>query len=243
VLSCAPPIHLQLNRPRILVIEDEKDVRDLILLHLKREGYDTYWAENGEEGLHLLEHNTYEAIVLDWMLPGISGLDLCRRIHQSINPKLPVLMVTARADTSDLVLGLEMGASDYITKPFEIPIFLARMRTLLRKTKQPLSPALHSPPHTPLKIGLVFLDTEAHRVTYDQQELFLTPSEFKILQTFMNHPGKVLSRERLLQYIQGGVKVIDRTIDTHIFGLRKKMKNALKIETIRGIGYRLELPH
>jgi len=220
---------------KILVIEDEKDVRDLMLLHLKREGYETFQTDNGEEGLHLLEANKYDAVVLDWMLPGVSGLDICKKINQ----RIPVLMVTARADTSDIVLGLEMGAYDYVTKPFEIPVFLARVRALLRRATIANPTELSQK----IQIGNLKVDIEAHRVFCDREEVLLTPSEFKLLTALMQNQGKVLSREKLIELVQGqGVAVVDRAIDTHVFGLRRKLGPCSEvIETIRGVGYRIEI--
>ncbi len=219
---------------KILVVEDEKDVKDLILLHLKREGHETDYAENGEDALRLIQKNTYDLVVLDWMLPGLSGLEICKKI----NHKLPILMITARADTTDIVLGLEMGADDYLTKPFEIPVFLARIRALLRRAQ--LNPMeLES---EKLKLGELLVDLGAHRVTGNGEEIQLTPSEFKLLGALIKNQGKVLSRDKLIELVQGqGVAVIDRAIDTHVFGLRKKLGNyGNMIETIRGVGYRVE---
>jgi two-component system phosphate regulon response regulator PhoB len=225
------------QRPKILVIEDEKDVQDLMLLHLKREGFDTVQTENGEEALRLLENSTYDLVIVDWMLPGLSGLEICKRVNQ----KYPTLMVTARADTSDIVLGLELGADDYLTKPFEIPIFLARVRALLRRksttNEKPITTGM-------IEIGQLKLDLDAYRVMGGNEEIQLTPYEFKLLTALMRNPGKVLSRDRLIELVQGqGVAVVDRAIDTHVFGLRKKLgPYADLIETIRGIGYRVISP-
>jgi two-component system phosphate regulon response regulator PhoB len=223
-----------MQKSKILVIEDERDVKDLMLLHLKREGYDSCSVEDGEEALHLLQNQTYQLVILDWMLPGISGLDLCKRIQG----RFPILMVTARADTTDVVLGLEMGADDYITKPFEIAVFLARVRALLRRSQN----GADKENGNQVKIGNLTIDFQAHRVTCAREEIQLTPSEFKLLTALVKNSGRVLSREKLIELVQGqGVVVIDRAIDTHIFGLRKKLGNCSDIvETIRGVGYRVE---
>ena len=222
------------HKTRILVVEDEKDVKELILLHLKREGHETDAAENGEEALKLLQERPYDLVVLDWMLPGLSGLEICKKI----NRKLPILMVTARADTSDIVVGLEMGADDYLTKPFEISVFLARVRALLRRAS--ISPESDS--QEKIQIGDLKIDLHAHRVNCGSEEVQLTPSEFKLLCALMKNQGRVLSRDQLIELVQGqGVAVVDRAIDTHVFGLRKKLGNyADIIETIRGVGYRVE---
>jgi two-component system phosphate regulon response regulator PhoB len=221
-------------RPQILVIEDEKDVRDLILLHLKRESYEASHVEDGEEALKHLQQRDYDMIILDWMLPGLSGLEICKRIKG----KAPILMVTARADTSDIVLGLEMGADDYITKPFEISIFLARVRALLRRGQT----ESQNSSSERIQVGNLHVDFEAHRVLCGSDEVQLTPSEFKLLAALVKNRGRVLSREKLIELVQGqGVAVIDRAVDTHIFGLRKKLGACAEIiETIRGVGYRVE---
>jgi two-component system phosphate regulon response regulator PhoB len=220
---------------KILVIEDEKDVKDLMLLHLKREAYEAFGVEDGEEALKLIQFQNYDLVILDWMLPGLSGLEICKKIQG----KLPILMVTARADTSDIVLGLEMGADDYITKPFEIPVFLARVRALIRRAQSVSEPGAER-----VQMGDLSIDFEAYRVICCSSEIPLTPSEFKLLAALVKNRGRVLSRDKLIQLVQGqGVIVIDRAIDTHIFGLRKKLGDCANfVETIRGVGYRFEAP-
>jgi DNA-binding response OmpR family regulator len=223
---------------QVLVVEDEKDVRDLMLLHLHREGIKTMEAEDGEAAFKLIQNNNYDMFILDWMLPGVSGLELCKRLRQQTDDKAtkPVLMVTARADTADVVLGLEMGADDYITKPFEIAVFLARVRALLRRAK-----SLKEPNTKFQQVGDLKINVEAHEVHCQSSKVDLTPSEFKLLHALVENRGRVLSRENLIKLVQGqGVAVIDRTVDTHIFGLRKKLGECADVvETIRGIGYRV----
>jgi len=220
---------------RVLVVEDEKDISELMALHLKREGHEVATVENGEEALKLLERNGYELLVLDWMLPGLPGLEICKKIRADSQDKLPILMVTARAHTSDIVLGLEIGADDYLTKPFEIPVFLARVRALLRRQSTPVTPS------KVFKVGELLVDAETYRASCGKKDIQLTPSEFKLLLALMQSQGRVLTRERLIDLVQGeGVTVIDRAIDTHVFGLRKKLgKCADVVETIRGVGYRI----
>ncbi|MBI3542960.1 MAG: response regulator transcription factor [Deltaproteobacteria bacterium] len=215
------------------MVEDERDVKDLMLLHLRREGHDATGVENGEEALRLLNANQYDLAVLDWMLPGQSGLEVCKKL----GGKLPVLMVTARADTADVVLGLEMGADDYITKPFEVSVFLARVRALLRRAttaKEP-SPDRYS-------VGELKVNPDEHRVWCAGEEIKLTLSEFKLLTALLDNRGRVLSRDKLIDHVQGeGIVVSDRTVDTHVFGLRKKLGDCSEvIETIRGVGYRIK---
>jgi two-component system phosphate regulon response regulator PhoB len=218
---------------RILVVEDERDLRELMLLHLKREGYEASGVENGEEALRYVERDRFDLAVLDWMLPGVSGLDLCRKF----SGRFPMLMVTARADTSDIVLGLEAGADDYVTKPFEIPVFLARVRALLRRAA-----AIPAGQEALFEVGGLKLDTGAHEAWCNGEGVALTVSEFKLLHALMKNQGRVLSRDKLIEAVQGqGVVVTDRTVDTHVFGLRKKLGACADvIETIRGVGYRVK---
>ncbi|HRK02705.1 MAG TPA: response regulator transcription factor [Oligoflexia bacterium] len=222
-------------KARILVVEDETDIRDLMLLHLKRDGYEVDSVDNGEEALKKIENENYSLIVLDWMLPGISGLDVCKKIQ---NKAIPVLMVTARADTADIVVGLEMGADDYITKPFELPIFNARVRALLRRLLLPRN-LMNA---QTFEVGALRVRVDAHEVLCDNNPIQLTTSEFKLLVALLANQGKVLSRSKLVEMVQGeGVSVVDRTVDTHVFGLRKKLGPCAEvIETIRGVGYRVQ---
>ncbi len=230
---------------QVLIVEDEKDIADLMTLHLKREGHQVVSVDNGEEAIRLLTSSlspssSFELLILDWMLPGLSGLELIKKIRTEKGAtNVPVLMVTARAHTSDIVLGLEMGADDYLTKPFELPIFLARVRALLRRGKAVTS----AEEVTTYSMGDLHLDLAAYQVTCGKKELQLTPSEFKLLVALAKSQGRVLTRERLIDLVQGeGVTVVDRAIDTHIFGLRKKLgKCADVVETIRGVGYRVRI--
>jgi len=220
---------------RVLIVEDEKDISELMSIHLKREGHEVFIVDNGEEALKILDRENYHLLVLDWMLPGLPGLEICKKIRQDGKTQLPILMVTARAHTSDIVLGLEIGADDYLTKPFEIPVFMARVRALLRRNSTAASST------KTYEIGELFVDAETYRTTCFKKDVQLTPSEFKLLLALMQSQGRVLTRERLIDLVQGeGVTVIDRAIDTHVFGLRKKLgKCADVVETIRGVGYRI----
>lgn len=224
---------------KVLVVEDEKDIAELMALHLRREGIDVDIVDNGEQVLSMMQKTPYQLIILDWMLPGISGLDICKKIRsgQSTDNEIPVLLVTARAQTTDIVLGLEMGADDYITKPFDLPVFLARVRALLRRAGR----AQVVDSEDRIQIGTLILDNERHEVLCNDVRAELTPSEFKLLHAMMKNRGRVLTRERLIELVQGeGVTVIDRAIDTHIFGLRKKLGECANlVETIRGVGYRV----
>ena len=228
-----------LQKERVLIVEDEKDIAELMQLHLKREGCDVEVVDKGEEALELIRKNKYSLLVLDWMLPGISGLDLCKKLRaEKLVPSgTCILMVTARAQAADIVLGLEVGADDYLTKPFDLSVFLARVRALFRRAQQSES----ATEEKRIQIGELVIDCDTHEVRCGKVSAELTPSEFKLLYALMKNRGRVLTRDRLIQLVQGdGVSVIDRAIDTHIFGLRKKLGDYGSIvETIRGVGYRV----
>ncbi|MEQ1843180.1 MAG: response regulator transcription factor, partial [Verrucomicrobiales bacterium] len=209
--------------------------------HLRREGHEVTVVEKGEDGLAQLDQANFDLVALDWMLPGLSGLDICKKIRMNSNAKvsgLPVVMLTARAHATDIVLGLEMGADDYVTKPFEIPVFLARVRALLRRSQGETV----SEQGDKYEIGELKVDSSSYQVGCGKKDIQLTPSEFRLLLALVKNRGRVLTRERLIDLVQGeGVTVVDRTIDTHIFGLRKKLgKCSDVVETIRGVGYRVK---
>jgi two-component system, OmpR family, phosphate regulon response regulator PhoB len=179
-------------------------------------------------------------MVLDWMLPQMSGIELLKTLDQEAASKIPVLMVTAKAEPENIVQGLEAGADDYITKPFEPAIFSARVKALLRRSSAQKS--AEDSEQKEINIGPLSLNTETYEVKLSGEVVHLTPSEFKILSTMASSQGKVLTRDHLISVVQGdGISVTGRTIDTHVFGLRKKMGEASDwIETIRGVGYRVK---
>jgi two-component system phosphate regulon response regulator PhoB len=225
------------QKKTILVVEDETDIRDLMVLHLNREAYQVEAVADGEAGIKKIQ-SPFDLLVLDWMLPGVSGIELTKAARKMSN--VPILMVTARVEPADVVLGLEAGADDYITKPFEIPVFLARVRALLRRaaTAQPSSEAsihIH-------KMGGIVADDKSYDVKCDGVPIQLTHSEFKLLVALIKNQGRVLTRTALIDLVQGSdVSVVDRTIDTHVFGLRKKLgPYGDLIETVRGVGYRVK---
>ncbi len=224
------------SQERILVVEDESDVLELIRLHLNRKNYEVIACGDGGVALERLRNEKYDLAVLDWMLPGVSGIELCKLI----NRRMPVLMVTAKAESADVIAGLEAGADDYVTKPFEIPVLLARVAALLRRAKAGAA-TIESAASDRLKFGEFTIDTGRHEVMGPEGSVQLTPSEFKLLVALVGAQGKVLSRQRLIEMVQGnGVVVVDRTVDTHVFGLRKKLgQTGDLIETIRGVGYRV----
>lgn len=221
---------------RVLVLEDESDVRDLLVLHLKREGYQAEAFDQAEDAWSSLQKNTYDLLILDWMLPRMSGLDLCKKIRTELHSQTPVMLLTARAETLDKVIGLEIGADDYLTKPFEIREFIARVRALLRRST-PVIDATLAQSTTPL----LELDEKGTRIFLRKKELSLTPHEYKLLAALIKNPGTTLERSTLVALIQGpGVAVVDRTVDTTLLGIRKKLgTDSDLIETVRGFGYRL----
>ncbi|MCO5142139.1 MAG: response regulator transcription factor [Oligoflexia bacterium] len=223
-----------MKKAKILVVEDEEDIRELIVLHLKREGYEVDVSADGSEALKKATSEKYDLLILDWMLPGKSGLEITKdtRKHYT-HEDLGILMVTAKSTNSDLIIGLESGADDYITKPFELSVLMARVRALLRRTDGQ-STQLFS-------LGPIVIDEAAHRATIEEEEISLTPYEFKLLSTLIQNKGRVLTRDQLISEVQGdGVAVVERAIDTHVFGLRKKLgKYSEAIETVRGVGYRI----
>lgn len=236
-----------LNPPaQILVVEDETEIRELISLLLLRQGHRVQQCSSAFEA-QKLTCNSFDLIILDWMMPQMSGLELLKSLSSDQTFKTPVLMVTAKSEPADIVNGLESGADDYISKPFEPSIFLARVKALLRRSRLEKIAASSSSNKNSLNEGLIHLgDLAVNLATYEVkcqgQLVHLTPSEFKILAQMATNQGRVLTRDGLVEVVQGeGISVTGRTIDTHVFGLRKKMGPCGElIETIRGVGYRVK---
>jgi two-component system phosphate regulon response regulator PhoB len=227
---------------RVLVVEDETEIRDLIALHLKREGHQVEAVSSAEDALTLLEKKHFELVALDWMLPGASGVDVLQRVRRMKDRSdLAILMVTAKAEAEDIVEGLEAGADDYLTKPFEPTVLLARVRALLRRNRR-ANLAEKSGEHSVLRVGGLSLCPDTYEVKCNDEPILLTPSEFKLLHALVLNRGRVLTRDSLIEQVQGeGVSVVGRTVDTHVFGLRKKLGSCADvIETVRGIGYRVK---
>ena len=226
---------MSFNALRVHVVEDEFEIRELMALHLSRQGYHVTESGNSEEAMDKMKSNKFDLLILDWMLPGMSGVEFLDRLKTlKLNPR--VLMVTAKSEPQDIVFGLEKGADDYLTKPFDPSVFLARVKVLLRRESQ----AQANPQH--FEWGGLKLNFDAYEVYLDGQQLHLTPSEYKLLATLVQTQGRVLTRDQLIERVQGeGISVTGRTVDTHIFGLRKKLGAwADHIDTIRGIGYRFK---
>lgn len=228
---------------RVLVVEDEMEIRQLIVMHLRREGFEVDELSDGEQARQVLSTNTYDLVILDWMLPSLSGLEICRWLRKRGNsPTTPVLFVTAKTEPEHVASGLDAGADDYVSKPFDTLVLMARVNALLRRQDwlQSRTNAATSSPGI-LSLGELVMDTQSYEVSLQNQKLELTRSEFRLLETLLANQGKVLSRESLIGEIQGeNVNVVRRTVDTHVFGLRKKLgPYGEMIETIRGVGYRV----
>ena len=229
----------------ILVIEDEKDIRDIIAFSLNREGYTVLESSDAEKGIELIRVKGCDLVLLDMMLPGIDGFEALRRIRGSNEmARLPVIMVTARSEDSDIVAALELGADDYVCKPFSPRVLVARVRARLRELgREKDSEASNLSDSTSVIVlshkGLT-LDPLRHKVTLEEHELDLSATEFSLLEYFLSNPGRVFSRTRLIDALHGpSYSVTDRSIDVQILGLRKKLgKSGDLIETVRGVGYR-----
>jgi len=225
-----------LSGERILIVEDERAIREMVGLALGQAGYRCLEAGNAHEAEAVLRAEPPDLVLLDWMLPGLSGVDFARRLRrQPATRDLPVIMLTARADEDDLIQGLEAGADDYITKPFSVRELLARIQALLRRRGGPDTGSV-------LEAGGLRLDPVAHRITLDGESLDLGPTEFRLLKFFMQHPERVFSREQVLDHVWGdNVFIEERTVDVHIRRLRKALAPAgydTLIQTVRGTGYR-----
>ncbi|MEX2016393.1 MAG: response regulator [Candidatus Hydrogenedentales bacterium] len=220
----------------ILVVEDEEVIRELVRYHLAKEGFSVAEAKNGEEALKWLQKNSAVLVVLDLMLPVLSGLDVCKRIKKDPRTEnLPVVMVTAKGEEADIVIGLEFGADDYITKPFSPRVLVARVRAVLRRRER--TPAAEDETIT---IHDVVIHPGRHEITIGGKPVDLTYTEFKVMQTLARRPGWVFTRYQIVDAIRGeDYAVTPRAVDVQIAGLRKKLGNAGKyIETVRGVGYR-----
>jgi two-component system phosphate regulon response regulator PhoB len=225
-------------KPKILVVEDDANLVELITYNLEREGFDVVATEDGEEALVLADEVNPDLVLLDWMIVNLSGIEVCRRMRRE--PKtanLPIIMLTARTDEADRIRGLEIGADDYVTKPFSPRELVARIRAVLRR----LRPALAG---GTLDYGGIVMDTTAHKVLREGQPVVLGPTEFRLLRHFLEHPGRVFSREQLLDAVWGrDVYVEQRTVDVHIRRLRKAINldgMADIIRTVRSAGYSLD---
>jgi DNA-binding response OmpR family regulator len=220
----------------IVLIEDEPAIQEIVEYNLRREGYRVHCCADGEKGLRSVRELLPDLVVLDLMLPGLDGIEVCRKLRKDPATRgMPVLMLTAKSEESDVVLGLGVGADDYVSKPFSPRELIARVKALLRR-----GPLKDEDGESRLLRGPLVLDPARHEATIDDASLGLTATEFKLAYALARHPGRVFSREQLVNACIGEDRyVIDRNIDVHIRALRKKLGEARDlIETIRGVGYR-----
>ena len=223
----------------VLVVEDEPDIRGLIVHHLERDGFRCRTAGNGGEALAAVRASVPDLVVLDVMLPGMDGLEVCRRLRADASAAtVPIIMLTAKSDEVDRVVGLELGADDYVAKPFSPKELVARVRAVLRRAR----PAEGT---RPLAAGDIVLDAGRHQVTVTGKPVALTPKEFDLLHALMDSAGRVLSREHLLNRVWGYARadaIESRTVDVHVRRLRAKLGDAgARIATIKTVGYRFEV--
>ena len=219
----------------VLIVEDEESLGVLLRYNLEAEGYAVDVITRGDEAEVALRERRPDLLLLDWMLPGLSGIELCRRLRSRPETRdMPIIMLTARGEEAERIRGLSTGADDYVVKPFSIPELMARTRSLLRRARPELATSL-------LKAGDLELDRETHRVRRGGLEIHLGPTEFKLLEFLMESPGRVFSRERLLDGVWGhDVYVDERTVDVHVGRLRKALNKDVAddpIRTVRGAGY------
>ena len=225
--------------PQILVVEDEDALSTLLHYNLDKEGYDVVLAADGEEALTLVSERLPDLIILDWMLPKVSGIEVCRRLRQRAESRnVPIIMLTAKSEETDRIRGLDTGADDYIVKPFAMSELSARIRAVLRRIRPGLT-------EDKVRCGDLVMDRVAHRVKRAGAEIHLGPTEFRLLDYLMQHPGRVFSREQLLDGVWGSdVYVEVRTVDVHVGRLRKAINPAgmLRdpIRTVRSAGYSLD---
>lgn len=226
--TAAPP------RLRILIIEDERGLTDVLEYNLKREGYETIVAHDGQTGLLKAQTQLPDLILLDIMLPGLSGLDVCRELRSGDRTRdIPIIIISAKSEETDQIVGFSLGADDYVTKPFHVKVLLQRIKALQRRLE-----GVADPVDVVEHLG-VRIDRVRHRAYAEERELDLTPTEFRLLECLLRQPGRAFTRHHLMDAAIGeGAIVLERTIDVHIKTLRKKLGTSDLIETVRGVGYR-----
>lgn len=227
-------------KKKILVIEDDRDISELITYNLERDGYDVACLFEGGQAIDYARKRMPELIILDIMLPEVDGIEICRLLKSDeATKKIPIIMLTAKSEESDVVVGLQMGADDYITKPFSPKVLLARIKAILRRSADPANASIEN---NSRQFGDLCIDLLKHKVSYKKQSIELTSIEFDILEFLSRYPGRVYDREQILDNVwKEGKFIVDRAVDVHIRGLRKKLDKAeYYIETVRGVGYRFK---
>ena len=229
-----------MSQPRILIVEDERGLVQSLTWYFNREGYETHSANDGNEGLRKAQTLIPDVVLLDIMLPGLDGLSICRELRASERTKqIPIILITAKSEETDQLVGYNMGADDYVTKPFSNKVLLQKIKVLLRRVESPVESG-DVIEHVGIRI-----DRVRHRVTVHNDEVSLTPTEFKLLECLLRQPGRAFNRHQLMDAAIGeGQIVLERTIDVHVKTLRKKLEDAggttEMIETVRGVGYRFQ---
>lgn len=225
-------------KPVVMVVEDEAALVSVLRYNLEREGFEVVEARDGEEAMLIADERPLDLVLLDWMLPNVSGIEVCRRLRRKTDTgNVPIVMLTARGEEADRIRGLDMGADDYVAKPFSMPELMARLHAVLRRVR----PALAA---EKLSFADIEMDLAAHRVSREGREIRLGPTEFRLLRFLLEHPGRVFSREQLIGGVWGhGVYVEPRTVDVHIRRLRAALNSvggADPIRTVRAAGYALD---
>lgn len=230
-----------MSKGRILAVDDEEDILTLLKYNLEREGYLVDCVETGEEAIEHVAAVRPDAILLDLMLPGLDGIEVCRELRKNPDTKnVPIIMLTAKSEESDMVSGLEVGADDYIPKPFSAKVLIARLRALLRRSSSESA----GEDDEVIRRGDFMLDLGRREASVGGEPLDLTFTEFEILRLLAKRPGWVYSRSRIVNEIKGSdYPVTERSVDVQIVGLRKKLGSADLIETVRGVGYKFKMPH
>lgn len=226
-----------MKTPKIIVLEDEQDIQDVIAYNLSRDGFTVLCSGDGTGGLEFVRDEEPDLVILDLMLPGMDGLDICRQLKGNAGTAhIPIIMVTAKGEESDIVLGLGLGADDYVTKPFSNRELVERVKAVIRRG--PLRESEDTDEH--LEYGPVSINTNQHQVRIDGEKVAFTITEFRLLQCLTAHPGRVFSREQLMNFAIGpDAYVVERTIDVHVRAVRVKLgPHRDLIETVRGVGYR-----
>ncbi|NQU39769.1 MAG: response regulator [Lentisphaerae bacterium] len=220
----------------IVVVEDEEDILELLEYHLSRDGYRVTTVADGERALQTIPRVLPDLILLDLMLPGVNGLDICRHLKgDAVTTGIPIIMLTAKGEESDMVTGLELGADDYVTKPFSVAVLLARIRAVLRRRREPLPDGRGT-----LRVHDLVIDPARHEARLHNEPMELTFTEFGVLHFLAGRPGWVMTRDQIIDAVRGeGYAVTDRSVDVQIVGLRKRLGDCADyIQTVRGVGYR-----
>lgn len=224
-----------MSKIKIVIVEDEPDILEALEYNLARENFDVISATNGIDGLQLIQQHKPNLALLDLMLPGIDGLEICRQVRANSDiAQTPIIMLTAKSEESDIVLGLGIGADDYISKPFSPRELIARIKAMLRRDQSNVAPQKNS-----ITINGLTINSHKFKVTFNGEKIKLTATEFRLLEYLAKHPGQVFSREQIMNNAYGSdVVVVDRNIDVHVRSIRKKIGEEHQfIETIRGVGY------